>query len=283
MLGDLRKLAAGIDSRLRSLGFRHPTLSVIRQLLEVSFLASQRTEEGRMTRASVTFANPVDPEHDPPLTRRADYPAFRRFGRMQELTAPSLTKLSRAVDSWAASIAVFGDYRRGLKIWGVLDQQAQRSVMLYRESSGGFPVPGVLTLNIEGPGDISAVHGRLFLGAFRGNRHIQRESDVLQSAQIKSYLSPFLAPTAQAIERFVPAHDSAISFLRHHWAETVSRLCIGLRRLGTGGAFLITPSPKLQHLDVRYEIAYSRLADSLALRTLDDDMQAYWLKSRIPS
>ena len=54
------------------------------------------------------------------------------------------------------------------------------------------------------------------------------------------------------------------------WADTVARLCIGLRRLGTGGSFLFTPRPLPDALDIVHKFSYTRLGDSVVLRVLDE-------------
>jgi hypothetical protein len=53
------------------------------------------------------------------------------------------------------------------------------------------------------------------------------------------------------------------------WTDTVARICIGLRRLGTGGSLLITPTPIVSMLDIVHRFRYRRLGDATILNVLD--------------
>lgn len=93
-------------------------------------------------------------------------------------------------------------------------------------------------------GDISAYHGDLFLGGMKTQPLITRENDALESKMVSEYgfdESSF----AKAIAR-VPDGDEdeagILSGLVGMWVTSIARLCIGLRRRGTGGAFLLTRS-----------------------------------------
>jgi len=62
------------------------------------------------------------------------------------------------------------------------------------------------------------------------------------------------------------------------WQEVIARLCIGLRRIGTGGAFVLTPSPKVEMLHIGYPFVYRRLGDAAALFVLDKaySQEMFW-------
>jgi hypothetical protein len=112
------KLATIIHSRLTALSSLPPDLVVLKELIKVAYLATLKTEEGRFVRGSVTFADPAAPQVLPPRVR-ADYPDFHPFRTPQPLTVGRLVKLSRAVDKWSASIAIFGTTRSNLVAWGI--------------------------------------------------------------------------------------------------------------------------------------------------------------------
>lgn len=150
------RLARDVHSKLRGFGCSHPTLPVLRLLFQTVYLASQKTEEGRFVRGSITFANPNTPEIDPPFTRRADYPAFTALKHHPPLTVELLVKLSRAIDKWSGSIAVYGTTESDAEVWGVVDQLVQQNVMLNRETETGFSNPGIITISMDGVGDVSA-------------------------------------------------------------------------------------------------------------------------------
>jgi len=124
----LDSLTRVVASKLRTLGFSSPRLSLIHALLDRAYLASLRTEEGRFVRGSVTFADPRNPDVDPPILRRASYPAFTAFTDRMRLTPELLVKLSRAIDQWSGSIAVYGTTPSDLVAWGVVDQIVHANV-----------------------------------------------------------------------------------------------------------------------------------------------------------
>lgn len=266
------KLARGVSSKLRAFGFPKPSTAVVQSLLQTAYLASFKTEEGRFVRGSLTFSDPAAPDVSPPFTRRADYPGFTKFDRRRPLTVDSLVKLARAVDKWSASIAVWGTGKTDLVAWGVVDQLAKENVRLNREGTRGFGHPGIFTINMEGVGDLSVYHGNFFLGALRGQRLIVREIDALRSPTLGARVLPSLTPLAYGIAKALhkPAEIHAIlGELLDSWADTIARLCIGLRRLGTGGSFLISPKPSMRALDVTYGLRYHRLGSAMTLHVLD--------------
>jgi len=265
------RLAHQIASRIRELGLDEPNRRIVGTLLEMAYLGTLRSEEGRFVKGSLTFANPNRPNVHPPIVR-ADYPAFTKFQSPEILTVQTLVKLARAIDRWSASIAVYATRRYEIVAWGVVDQLVQQSVRLHRESNEGFSNPGLLTVTMDGIGDISAYHGDLFLGGLKAQALVTRENDAFKSEMVIEYGVEALAPFAKAIARVLdddePA-DKVLPDLFRTWATCIARLCIGLRQRGTGGAFLLTPKPIKRELQVTHPFAYPRLRDSAILRVLD--------------
>jgi hypothetical protein len=266
------RLAREVASRIIALGFDEPNRRVIATLLEMAYLGTLRSEEGRFVKGSSTFANPKRPDVRPPPRRRADYPAFTKFDSPEVLTVQTLVKLSRAIDRWSGSIAVYTTSQDKIVAWGVVDQLVQQNVRLHRESQSSFPNPGVLTVTMDGIGDISAYHGNFFLGGLKAQALITRENDALQSKIVSEYGFDALAPFAKAIARVLDDGESEAEILKdllEMWVSSIARLCIGLRQRGTGGAFLLTPKPIKHLLQVGHQFAYPRLRDSAILRVLD--------------
>jgi hypothetical protein len=268
------KLANEVASRIRELGFDEPNHRVVGTLLEMAYLGTLRSEEGKFVKGSLTFANPNRPDVDPPMLRRADYPAFTKFESPESLTVQALVKLARAIDRWSGSIAVYATRRNKIVAWGVVDQLVQQNVRWHRESDGGFDNPGLLTITMDGIGDISAYHGDLFLGGLKAQALITRENDALASKMVSEHSSDALAPFATAIARVLDGDDGEAEILTHLvglWRTHIARLCIGLRQRGTGGAFLLTPKPNKHMLQVTHPFAYPRLRDAAILRVLDEN------------
>ncbi|MBR1202782.1 MULTISPECIES: putative sensor domain DACNV-containing protein [unclassified Bradyrhizobium] len=267
------RLAREVTSRLRALGFNEPNRQVVGTLLEMAYLGTMRSEEGRFVRGSLTFANPKRPDVDPPPRRRADYPAFTKFETPEILTVQTLVKLACAIDRWSGSIAVYSARRNTIVAWGVVDQLVQQNVRWHRESDGGFTNPGLLTVTMDGIGDISAYHGDLFLGGLKAQTFITREFDALGSDIVSEYASDALAPFAKAIAHVLDRtgrESEILARLERMWVTSIARLCIGLRQRGTGGAFLLTPKPIKRMLQVKTQLAYPRLGDAAILRVLEE-------------
>jgi hypothetical protein len=131
-------------------------------LLNIAYVASLRTEENRFVRGSLTFSNPSVPDIDPPLRHRADYPRFTAFGHPVPLSVETVVKLSRAIDKWSGSIAVYGTKATDMIAWGVVDQIVHQNVRLNRESEGGAANPGQLTIAMDSVGEISVYHRDLW-------------------------------------------------------------------------------------------------------------------------
>lgn len=188
-----------VISKLRGVRPSPPGKQVLRQLLEIAYLATLRTEEGRFIRGSLTFADPITPEPDPPIIRRADYPSFVPLLQPTRLTVEALVKLSRAIDKWSGSIAVYGSRPSNLFAWGVVDQLVHQNVSLNREGDGGSGNLGILTIVMEGTGELSVYHGSLFLGSLRQDRLITSEHDALSSASVEVKIMPALTAAASKI------------------------------------------------------------------------------------
>jgi hypothetical protein len=263
-----------ISQRLNALGFKSLSLNAIQHICRTIQTASLITEEGRFVQGSITLSNPKSP-HPFPSKRRADYPSFTKLETAIPFRPETFGKLARAVDQWSGSLAVWGRSKKSMVIWGVVDQLVGTNASLNREGSG-FKNPGQLTISIDRPGDITAYHGGIYLGSLRAQKIIKSESEPFSSSIISDKIVPIYMPIAQAIEnvisKVVKFEDPPVqiaALLCGEWGSALARLCIGLRRFGTGGAFIITPKAVKNLLKVGQPFTYKRLANSLALGALD--------------
>jgi hypothetical protein len=269
----LHELSQKVHKKLCKLGFRSVPKSIVAQLIEKAYYASLRTEEGSFIRGSLTYADPESPDIDPPLLRRLDYPLFTRFSRQEPLTVETVVKLSRAIDNWSGGITVYRAFPKGLVVWGIVDQRVHENVGIHREAEGGFRNPGLFTVTTEGVGHILVTHGRLFLCELKENSIIDRQTDVLVAKVLGPWIIPPYLQVAEYIARTMPgigkSSDVAVA-LFHEWANAVARICIGLRRSGTGGSLLLTPSPLLSVLEIVHPLPYERLYEAIVLKVLDE-------------
>jgi hypothetical protein len=272
MPSPLEQFTKLVAKKLRYLGYLSPTARILGLLVNTAYLATLRTEEGKFVLGSLIFADPRHPDSDRPFLRRANYPSFTPFDSPVRLTVEKLVKLSRAVDGWSGSIAVYGTPRSSIVAWGVLDQLVQHNVSLRGEKEGGFHPPGILRLAMDGIGALSAYQGDLFLGGVRQDQVVHSEQVVLYSTGLAKRLHSILSPIAQkismALGSSIPSSENEQE-LFNEWSKTIARICIGIRRAGTGGALLISPHPNTRILEVGHRIPYSRLGHAAILHVLD--------------
>lgn len=274
VMGDhLASLATIVQSKLTTLGYSSPSGPVVRRLLEVAYLASLKTEEGRHLRGSLVFADPKRPEIDPPRLRRANYPGFTPLDKRTPLSVGSFAKLARAVDSWTGSIAAYGTRSSNIAVWGIVDQIVHSNTTLYRESGEGFDYPGVISININNIAELSVYHHDLFLCGLRQDRILKQENDALWSDSVRNRISSSLLQYASRIAKVVGGEYTEVAALYDlysEWTLAIARICMGVRRAGTGGALLITPHSSRRLLDISNGLVYSRLSESMILTALDD-------------
>jgi hypothetical protein len=267
----ITRLAGIVRSRLKAVGCETPSVGALVALLEAAYHATLRTEEGRFLRGSITFANPRQRNGGPPI-KVLSSPEMWSLGRQSPLTVERLVKLSRAIDMWAGSIAVHGRTANDLYVWGVVDQLLHRNVDVHHEDARALENPGAFEVVMDGVGDITVFHRRVLLGGIRGHELVERESDAIRSVTIKTRIAPYLLQPARAIGK-VLQQGNQIDLIHENlvdeWTSTVARLCIGLRRIGSGGSILMTPNPRLAHLTVGQPFCYTRLGDASVLRVLD--------------
>lgn len=267
----LDELQKRITAQLGKAKVGLPTKPLLRHLLEIAYWATLRTEEGSFIRGSLTYADPSNPEPDPPVTRRAGFPSFSPLSTRVPLTPEALVKLSRAIDQWAGSIAVFRAENDGIEAWGVVDQMVHLNVRMNREGSKGPAHPGTLTIVMEGIADLSIYHAGVFVGALRQDRIVTHQSDALRSRQVRNRvrlpLEPFAQQLAQVLSEETKGRMGEELFAS--WSHTVARLCIGTRRAGTGGAYILSTNPRANLLEIKYGFEYQRLNSALVLGVLD--------------
>ncbi|HRH75874.1 MAG TPA: hypothetical protein PK129_00885 [Cellvibrionaceae bacterium] len=195
----LNKFSKLVTQRMAELGVPLPKANVLRTIVRDVHTASMITEEGRFILASVTLANPSAPDPHPPRLCRADYPMFTSFDDPVDFTAQSLAKLARAVDRWSGSIAIWGEAPRKIFAWGIVDQIVGTNVHLHRESDSGFSHPGILTLIIDRPGDMTAYCEGIFLGSLRAQQILLAESEAFDSVMLQQRLVPAFLHRATSI------------------------------------------------------------------------------------
>lgn len=274
MADPLSRLAAVVSNRLAELQVTGINRQVLKETLRVIHSASLITEEGRYIQGSITLSNPQQPD-SPPKLQRADYPRIHPLGDPITLTPAALAKLARAVHRWAGSIAVWGNTRGSISAWGIVDQLANVNTRLHLEREKGFGYSGIATINIDRPGELSVYHGRIFLGALRSQQVILCEPDALRSDSIVDRLIPVFQPYASATVDVLRQadlkcdDDDVLAWLLERWAQAIARICMSIRREGTGGALVVTSDSTQPALSGVHYFDYNRLASAIVLHAID--------------
>jgi hypothetical protein len=262
-------LAELVRSRLRAMHARSPALSALKEMLEVAFFASMKTEEAEQVLCNLAYVDMNNPDPSPPKRIVADRWSYVRFEDPIIFDVKNLVKISKSIDSSFGALAVYKNASGNLVIWGAIDQQGQRAAYTTREADEGPESPGVLQVSICGVGVIEVYRGYTLLGALRQGHLTYGFSDVLeQPGPIQSILQDTITSTVRRVEAEV---GTVVFHKRNHWADSIStqwrqalaRILLGLQRYGHGGAILLTPDDRNAGLSIKYPIEYRRLGDAL--------------------
>ncbi|MGA3035067.1 MAG: putative sensor domain DACNV-containing protein, partial [Terracidiphilus sp.] len=261
-----KDLASHVQSALTANRKRAPALAALVNLFEVLYFASLKTEEGQGISCRVAFINRKRPDPNPPKRIVADRWQYFAFESEIPCSVRNLVKLSKAADSWVSTIAVDQGSDGRLAIWGLIDQSVHYSTAVMNETQSWGQMPGLFQAAIQGTGEIGIYDGYTFLGSLRQGALVTRESGVLQHGPIREKLLPAIHAFRDRVATNVgkSAYDIRAHWdgsLEHHWISTLSRILIGIRRYGHGGALLLTD--EAGGLRVKYPLSYTRLSDAL--------------------
>jgi len=145
------------------------------------------------------------------------------------------------------------------------------------QSSLSAPIAGIcrkhhaiLTVKIEAVGDVSIYTGDLFIARLKQNQIIEKEVDIFNSQFLRNRNRSLFALRGSQIALFTKVDSNSIlNQLTDEWSSSIARICISLRRLGTGGSLLISSNPNLSKLDIVNKFLYHRLRDATILKVLD--------------
>src|SRR5260370_5745714 len=154
-------LAKRIFEQVSKRGKHSPSVSILRQLIETMFFASLETEESEPIRCRIAFMSKQNPDPKPPERIVADRWQCVSFQSEIPFDVSNRTKLAKAADPWASTLAVYAS-GEALKIWGAVDQSIHYSSHVVRENDEGPEMPGMFQAVIEGIGEV-AIYRRFFL------------------------------------------------------------------------------------------------------------------------
>jgi hypothetical protein len=238
----------------------------IEQLLEVMYFASLKREEAQAITCRIAFVSLENPDPKPPKRILADRWRCHKLDESLPLNVRNLVKISRAVDPWAACLAVDVDMEAQLRIWGFVDQSIHHNSYLYREADSGHPLPGLFQISIDGIGELSAYDSFVFIGSLRQNTLTENQPNVFARGPISEKLKKGFEQRAAKLRDILRNSEElrireADPFTEAECIDAVCRILMGIRRYGHGGALLI--SSTRTHLSVKYGINYDRLGNAI--------------------
>lgn len=262
-------LAVLVLGRLKEMRARRPAVSALKEILEVAFFASMKTEEAEQVLCTLVYVDSANPDPSPPGRIVADRWSYVRFAQPISLDVKSLVKVSKSIDSASGALAVYKDSDDKLVIWGAIDQQGQRAAFAERESDEGPESPGLFQVSISGVGVIDVYRGYTLLGSLRQGHLAFGFSDVLeQPGPVRSNVQEAVS---RLVERVRVQVGSKVFQKRDHWTDSIAsywqqaltRILLGVQRYGHGGAILLTSDNRNTGLSIKYPIEYDRLAEAL--------------------
>lgn len=146
-----------VGAALLDRGREPPDAELLRDLAQVLYALSLRTEEGQPIVAQFVFMDPDNPDPDPPERMTADRWTAMPLEQPEALTIENAVKLAGATDPRSSSIAVYGTTDKGMWIWGLVDQANRYYDFLNFDSDSGPTTPGTFHVAIEGSGHLSAM------------------------------------------------------------------------------------------------------------------------------
>jgi hypothetical protein len=263
-------LARAVDKRLKREGESSPGLRILRDILEVVYFASLKTEEGKPLQLRIALVNPRDPDPGKPPRPRADRWKIMPLAKQLPFTVPTLVKLSKAADPWSSSLAVYFDSEGIPFVWGLIDQTIHFNTMLFRETESGYAPPGLFQVVTTGTADLTIYREYGFVARLAQDNLLGTQSNVFWEGPvhdrlwigIEKYLAAIFA--RQQNHHSPGWEDDWTGTLTEKWIGTLCRILLGIQRYRHGGALLLTRSNA--ELDIKYKINYSRLPKSLISR-----------------
>ena len=268
-------LARLVAERLRSDGGRSPPETVLTELLETLYFASLKAEEGRRIVATVNYVDPAEAEREPPARTPPDRWAFARFERPLPFEVRTLRKLGRAADPAVASLAVYGDRKRGLFIWGMVDQEPRYAEGVSLESPAAER-PGTFQVIVTGPGNLAVYCRGTLVASLVQNALVEQYHNVLWAGPVHAILRENLRAAlawqagcrgspggGHSPDPADPDDDVLEQQLVVHSIHAVCRILAGIQQYRRGGGVLVVPHDSLDGLSVDYLVKYDRLPRAL--------------------
>jgi hypothetical protein len=246
--------------------YYQPKHQTLRKLFNCLYFASMNSEEGELIRVRVAFYNPSEPD----LGRRVktDRWNFVPFDNPRIFDLKTVVKLSKSVDPWSGSLAVFTDEDEELQIYGLIDQAIHAESFLHRETSTKPDQAGLFQVSITGIGCLSVIMDYDLIATLKQDELVTEFVDAIRYGPLALQIKDNATAFREAIQRYIKINEyedpkERYSLLADNTVrDTISRLLIQIRNYRHGGAILITD--QTDELKVKYDIKYKRLHSAMS-------------------
>ena len=256
-----------VGQRLRQRGLKAPSDAVLLRLFETLFFASLQTDEGRPCRCTLNYIDRDELVQQSGRTGRGAWNAIP-FARPFPLDVRTLTKLAEAADATVASLAVTSDAGGDLLIWGLVDQELRYADYVALDSVQEPQRPGLFQATIAGMGNVCVSKDYALLGSLEQNALVDQYHDVLWSGPIHETLKGHLRETltehsGAAGGRAATDIQCVEDELLIRWQNAICRILLNIQQYRHGGGLLVVPRFPAPDLNIKYQMVYDRLPQSL--------------------
>jgi len=225
-----------------------------------------------MIRCTVIYLNPLCPDPDVPPRLRADRWSVTAFDPLP-LSSAELIKLASAVDPVNSALAVHTNVEGNLVIWGIVDQLNHALNFMTLEAGEACEPPGLFSVAINGPADVSVFHGFALLARLHQGVLVTRYYDVFQHHPVGKLLHQHIKRHISRAERRIGSRIQQQgadwrAWMADEWISTLRRVLIRAQAYHHGGSILIPAGDNLTDLNIKYPISYDRIPAAL-LRTAE--------------
>lgn len=262
----LKKAVESVQKHFR----RHKSFGLnrdlIRELVELSFFASMKTEELRSTVCTLALVDFNNPAGDDPLRIRPQRRSYVALDQLIPLSVRNIAKISQAAPPWAACIAVLVKDGR-LFISGFFDQEIHFRNSVNMEGSDRFDRPGLFQVELVGVGSLSVYDDSVLIATINQDAIVTSFYDVLNIGPFAKKLKQIRLPGYLIARSLVKRKGVRVpvEYLKAEfdelWVAALSRILLGIKRSGHGGAVLLTAGNVAVDMSIKHKIVYQKLHD----------------------
>ena len=232
------------------------------------YAASMATEEGQAITFELTWADPENPDPDPPERIVADRWTAIPLASRIPLTTRAIVKAAKATDPRTSLFAIFATKEGSLFIWGMVDQGNRIYDYIRFDSDEGQARPGVFQASAVGIGHLAVSTEFETIAELPIDRLVVGGLQPLGAGPIFEALQLGLETYINEVKDTIPANvyearDHWELTLMSQWLVTLARVLLRIQGMRHGGAILITPDKSGVGLDIKYKLEYPRLPKAL--------------------